>query len=264
MNTSLSAHGLHHTYRRRGVFAGRGQPPVTALDNVSLALAPGEAVGLVGRSGSGKSTLLRSLLALARPDAGWISLAGKRVIPGSASALRWYRKEVQYVPQHPAGSLDPRMSVVQLLTEPLRQLRIPGAHRALIRQALDRVELPAEVMVRKPGELSGGQNQRVCLARALVVSPRFLLADEPVSGLDLPLRDSMVHLLHKVVSEDGLGLLFVSHDLPTVGQLCARLVVLSGGSVVEEGATADLLARPLHSVTQELVASIPGFAVAPR
>jgi peptide/nickel transport system ATP-binding protein len=236
---------------------------VHALKNVSVSVTAGESTALVGTSGSGKSTLVRTLLALENPTAGTVKLDGVPVRAGSVSSLRWYRRNVQYVPQNPAGSLDPRMSVRQLLLEPLQQLRIRGDHHRMVVEALERVDLDPDLIGRRPGELSGGQNQRVAIARALVTSPRFLLADEPVSGLDLPLRETVLTLLDRLVSRDGLGLLFVSHDLAAVAQLCPRTLVLSSGEVIEQGATSQFLANPQHPVTRELIAAIPRLP-APR
>jgi peptide/nickel transport system ATP-binding protein len=136
------------------------------------------------------------------------------------------------------------MTVAQLLREPLRQLRVEGNHRALLREALERVELPAGLLDRRPGELSGGQNQRVAIARALAVRPAYLLADEPASGLDLPLRDTVLSLLSGLVREDGLGLLLVTHDLATAARICGTTAVLSQGRIVEHGPTRRVLDSP--------------------
>ncbi|WP_066289400.1 ABC transporter ATP-binding protein [Arthrobacter sp. B6] len=250
MTGALLASGVSFAYPRRSV---RGPQPPQVLRNVTLQVSAGESVALVGSSGSGKSTLLRIMLALARPSAGTVTLGGQAVVPGRASGLRWYRRAVQYIPQNPGGSLDPRMRVSQLLAEPLRQLAVPGDHKKLIRQVLERVEVPAELLECRPGELSGGQNQRVAIARALVVSPKFLLADEPVSGLDLPLRNAVVSLLDSLVHREGLGLVLVTHDLSTATGMCGRTSVLSEGEVVEHGATPQVLAHPAHQATAALL-----------
>lgn len=255
MSTELRASNLSFGYRSHGLWR-RGRA-VTALEEASLSVAAGESTGLVGSSGSGKSTLVRTLLALEKPATGTVEIDGRPVRPGSASSLRWYRRLVQYVPQNPAGSLDPRMTVHELLLEPLKQLHVRGDHRSMVRQALERVDLEPGHLGRRPRDLSGGQNQRVAIARALVTSPRILLADEPVSGLDLPLRNTVLTVLDRLVRRDGLGLLFVSHDLAAVAQLCTRTMVLSAGRIVEQGVTSEVLARPRHSSTRELVASVP-------
>lgn len=255
MSATLTAANLRHSYPSAG-FRGRRRS-LPALHDVSLTVAAGDSIGLVGSSGAGKSTLLRSLLALEKPETGMVAFNGSPIVPGTASSLRWYRRKVQYIPQNPAGSLDPTMSVQRLLLEPLRQLRIGGDHHGMVREALERVDLDPGLLGRKPRELSGGQNQRVAIARALVPSPSILLADEPVSGLDLPLRNSVLELLEQLVRRDGLGLLFVSHDLAAVARLCTRTLVLSGGRIVEQGSTAAVFADPQHADTRELIDSIP-------
>ena len=241
----------------RAARAAGGAAPSPALDDVSFRVAPGETVGVVGRSGSGKSTLLRVLLALEAPAAGRVRLGERPVEPGRAPALRWYRRRVQAVPQDPGASLEPRMTVRQLIREPLRRLDVPGDHAAIVARALDDVGLAASLAGRRPAELSGGQAQRVALARAIATSPGILLADEPVSGVDLPLRDRIIELLDGLVRERGIGLVLVSHDLDAVARLCARSVVLAGGRVVEEGPTARLLAAPAHPATRELADAVP-------
>lgn len=257
MTTALAATGLHRVHRlpRRLPW---GQPQtVAALQGVDLSLADGERVGLVGTSGSGKSTLVRCLLALETPESGSVSCDGRPVRPGPTASLRWFRRRVQYVPQNPATSLDPRMRVRDLVTEPLRHLHVPGDHPELVREALRRVGLDPLLVDRRPGELSGGQAQRVAIARALAPGPAMLLADEPVSGLDLPLRDQVIDVLDDLSRRQGLGLLLVTHDLSVVARLCTRTVVLADGLVVEDRPTVDLLSRPEHPSTRQLIAAVP-------
>lgn len=241
MTGTLAADGISYAYPaprfRSGTSAG-------TLHNVSLRVSPGTSTALVGSSGSGKSTLVRILLALTKPSAGTVTLGSRTVVPGPVRSLRWYRRAVQYIPQNPAGSLDPRMTVAQLLAEPLRQLQVAGNHKALMDEALDRVEVPSGLVERRPGELSGGQNQRVAIARALVLQPAYLLADEPVSGLDLPLRDTVLELLSSLVREGGLGLLLVTHDLATAARMCGTTAVLAHGRIVEHGPTHQVLENP--------------------
>lgn len=250
MSPSLVARDLQLSFSRPGR-AFRRSVPTQILHGVSLEVPAGGSVGLVGSSGSGKSTLLRTLLALERPDSGTVDLDGRPVRPGTLRSLRWYRRRVQYVPQDPASSLDPRMTVDQLLREPLGCLGVDGSHTERVRTALDRVGLPSNTPGKRPFELSGGQNQRVAIARALVVEPTILLADEPVSGLDLPLRNQVLDLL-QLLTEQGLGLLLVSHDLDAVAALCTRTAVLADGRIVEEGPTARILEDPRHEVTRML------------
>lgn len=254
MTSTLTAREIRLSLARPGR-AFRPSVSTEILHGVSLDVSPGSSLGLVGSSGSGKSTLLRTLLALELPDSGSVTLHGRTIRPGSLKSLRWFRREVQYVPQDPASSLDPRLTVEQLLREPLVCLGVDGQHSARIRDALGRVELPATASDKRPFELSGGQNQRVAIARALVVSPAILLADEPVSGLDLPLRNQVLDVLRMLISEQGLGLLFVSHDLDAVAAVCARTAVLADGRIVEEGPTGLILNDPQHATTRELNAA---------
>lgn len=255
MMEPLTADGISFAYTRPGFRKGR---PAGTLHNVSLQISPGTSTALVGSSGSGKSTLVRILLALAKPDAGTVTLGARAVRPGPVKSLRWYRKAVQYIPQNPAGGLDPRMTVAQLLKEPLRQLRAPGNHGQLAVRALERVEMSAALMERRPGELSGGQNQRVAIARALVLQPAYLLADEPVSGLDLPLRDNVLLLLDRLVRDEGLGLLLVTHCLATAARMCGTTAVLSRGRIVEHAPTDQVLSSPVSPAAVALVEASAG------
>ncbi|WP_395728989.1 ABC transporter ATP-binding protein [Nakamurella sp.] len=254
---SLQARGVRRMYRRH-----RGPEVVHALAGVDLTVAEGERVGIVGASGSGKSTLLRLLLALEPVDAGEITYAARPIRPGGVRELRWYRRQVQYVPQDPAGSLDPRRRVADLVAEPLRRLRVDGDHRARAAEVLIAVGLEAGFLDRRPYQLSGGQCQRVAIARALAPGARMILADEPVSGLDLPLRQQVLAVLDEVCRTVGTGLVIVTHDLSVVSRLCDRGVVMDGGRIVEDAATADLLTRPAHPATRRLLDSIPRLLTA--
>ena len=251
----LAASDLRHAYR-----TDRGT--VTALDGVSLSVHPGERVGIVGESGSGKSTLLRMLLALEAPDAGTVRYADRAIAPAGTRRLQWFRRRVQYIPQDPAGSLDPRRRVGALVTEPLRRLGVDGDHRARAVEVLAAVGLSAEFLDRRPGQLSGGQCQRVAIARALAPGAQVLLADEPVSGLDLPLRQQVLTVLGEVSERLGTAMVVVTHDLSVVSRLCDRCVVVTGGRIVEDRPTAALLAHPEHPYTQRLLAGIPRLVTA--
>ncbi|SCX43383.1 peptide/nickel transport system ATP-binding protein [Klenkia marina] len=257
MSAVLAATGLERTYAGTRPHPWARRERHRALRGVDLQLAPGERLALVGSSGSGKSTLLRCLLALDTPDAGTVHCDGRPVRHGRPAGLRWFRRRVQYVPQDPASTLDPRMTVGALVAEPLRALAVPGDHRAAVATALQRVRLDPGLTDRRPGELSGGQAQRVALARALAPAPEVLLADEPVSGLDLAVRRQVVELLGELSADGGLALLLVSHDLSVVARLCPRTVVLDDGAVVEDRATDALLADPHHPATRALVAAVP-------
>lgn len=242
------------------------------MHNVDLTLYPGERVGVVGVSGSGKTTLLRALLAIEAPDTGSITCQHKvgnraenraenriehrAVRPGTTAQLRWYRRVVQYIPQDPASSLDPRMSVRALVAEPLIRLQVDGDPGERAREALEQVGLDAPFLDRQPHELSGGQAQRVAIARAIATRPRFLLADEPLSGLDLPVRAQVIRVLQKLCADSGTGLLMVSHDLSVVAQLCQRTLVMDDGNIVEDRPTAALWRNPRHPATLALINAV--------
>lgn len=247
---SLVASGVTRHYLRHG-------KSHTALGGVDLDIAPGARMALVGESGSGKTTLLKSLLALDRPDSGTITLDGTPVVPGSARSLRWFRRRVQYIPQDPATSLDPRKSVVDLVATPLRLLGSEGDHLALARNSLAAVGLNERFLQRRPSELSGGQNQRVAIARAVACKPEYLLADEPVSGLDLDLREQVLDVLSELSTRTSTALLVVSHDLSVAARLCSDISVMCDGSIVESDSTAEVLTNPSHPHTRALLDAVP-------
>ncbi|WP_170323439.1 ABC transporter ATP-binding protein [Cryptosporangium phraense] len=228
-------------------FAYRGGAPV--LSDVSVGVTEGRSLALVGESGAGKTTLLRLLLGLARPTSGAVLFEGADL----RAAGRAFRRSVQTVFQDPYSSLDPRQRVGRIVSEPLRSLRLPGSVEA----ALDAVGLPPDVVDRYPHEFSGGQRQRIAIARAIVCEPRVLLADEPVSALDVSTRVRIVDLLGSLREERGLTLVMVSHDLAVVSTLCAETVVLERGRIVEQGDTGQVLGAPSHAYTRKLVASVP-------
>ena len=233
-----------------------------AVDRVSLALQPGEALGLVGESGSGKTTILRALLRLQPVTAGQILLDGADIT--RARDLRPLRRAVQIVFQNPHAALDPRFTVLAAIAEPLR-LRHPlppgeGRVRASMRDRvvalLEDVGLSAEFLPRYPHELSGGQKQRVCIARALAPRPRALLLDEPTSALDVSVQAQIIELLASLRARHGLAFLFVSHNLAVVRLLCDRVAVMRAGQIVEHGPAAAILAAPAHDYTRTLLASV--------
>ncbi|QZY50747.1 ATP-binding cassette domain-containing protein [Leucobacter tenebrionis] len=246
---------------RKGLFGKREMK--TALFPTDLVIREGERVGIVGVSGSGKTTLLRLMLALDTTDTGAVTCSGREVYPADVKKLKWYRRKVQYVPQDPASTLDPLMTVRKLVREPLVRLGVPGDHDTMVREALDSVGLDEKFLHRRANELSGGQAQRLAIARAIATRPDFLLADEPVSGLDLPMRESIVALLRRISEERGTGIVVVSHDLSMVANLCERTVVMHAGEVVEDRSTRQLLADPRHERTKELLDAIPVLHVMP-
>jgi peptide/nickel transport system ATP-binding protein len=198
---------------------------------------------------------LRLLLGLARPVGGSIRFGDAALDPSNARFMCEYRRSVQTVFQDPYSSLDPRQTVMRIISEPLRSLGIPGPREHAVIAALDAVGLPRDALSRYPHEFSGGQRQRIAIARAIVPGPQLLLADEAVSALDLSTRVRVVELFKRLSQE--MTLLFVSHDLAVVASLCPQIVILEHGRVVESGATRDVLARPQHPYTQRLLASVP-------
>ncbi|KAE8763482.1 ABC transporter ATP-binding protein [Georgenia thermotolerans] len=229
-----------------------------ALADVSLAVRRHHSVGLVGESGSGKTTALSLLLGLARPAAGRVSFDGVPLDPRDRRQMRAFRRQVQVVFQDPYSSLDPRQRVDRTVAEPLVSLGLRrGDRRAAVAEALAAVDLDADAARRYPHEFSGGQRQRIAIARALVTEPAVLLADEPVSALDVGTRLGIMALFDRLQRERGLTVVMVSHDLSAVAALCERVVVLKDGRVVEEGATRRVLEEPAAPYTRRLVAAVP-------
>ncbi|CAM5390069.1 ABC transporter ATP-binding protein OS=Streptomyces alboniger OX=132473 GN=CP975_23505 PE=4 SV=1 [Streptomyces alboniger] len=243
-----------------GVDFGRGRGAVRALDGVSLAVRPGETVGLVGESGSGKSTAARVALGLVAPSAGSVSLFGGDLGRARGRARRALLAGVGVVLQDPVASLDARMSVAECVAEPLRTHRrgMPAAERReRVAEALELVRLSRELAGRGPRELSGGQRQRVSLARALVLRPRLLVADEPTSALDVSVQRTVLEVIAELQRELGFACLFVSHDLAVVQEFARRVVVMRAGRVEEEGPTLTTLSRPESEYTRRLIAAVP-------
>ncbi|MGW6236950.1 ABC transporter ATP-binding protein [Streptomyces sp. NPDC055094] len=241
-------------------FAYRGAPPV--LHDVSLDITAGRSLGLVGESGAGKTTLLRLLLGLTRPTSGRILFDGDELRLRDREQMRRFRRGVQSVFQDPYSSLDPRQRVSGIVAEPLRSLGLSrpaarGAEDPRVAAALEAVGLPADAARRYPHEFSGGQRQRIAIARATVCDPRVLLADEPVSALDVTTRVRIVDLLVELKETRGLTIAMVSHDLSVVAALCERTAVLENGRVVEQGDTAAVLGSPSHPYSRRLIASVP-------
>ncbi|WP_335933071.1 ABC transporter ATP-binding protein [Streptomyces sp. PTD5-9] len=238
-----------------------GAAPV--VEDISLAVGSGQSLALVGESGAGKTTLLRLLLGLTRPVSGAVRFDGEELRPRDREQMRRFRRGVQCVFQDPYSSLNPRRRVGAIVAEPLRSLGIDGRAAAApkVAEALERVGLPADAAERYPHEFSGGQRQRIAIARATVCGPRVLLADEPVSALDVTTRVKVVDLLRELKEERGLTLVMVSHDLSVVASLCERTAVLERGRLVEQGETAQVLGAPAHPYTRRLVESVPRLPV---
>lgn len=233
--------------------------PVQAVDGVSLSIRKGQVMALVGESGSGKSTVGRCIVRLLEPTSGTVRIGGTDVTHLSRRQLRKHRKEVSIVFQDPAGSLDPRMLVGDVVGEPLRlQGRLSRRDReARIAEELGRVGLRAEVARRYSHELSGGQRQRVSIARALVSSPTLLIADEPTSALDVSVQASVLNLLADLQRDIGFACLFITHDLSAVEYLADTIAVMYLGQLVEQGSRERVFARPAHPYTQALLAAAP-------
>jgi oligopeptide/dipeptide ABC transporter ATP-binding protein len=253
MTALLTAIGLQKTFRSGGRV-------VHAVNDVSLAVAPGEALGIVGESGCGKTTTARMLLRLEDPTAGTITFDGQDITHTRSSALTKFRSRAQLVFQNPFDALNPRFSIRRSLAEPLNNFAVPESeHNERIYAVLNRVRLipPDSWLDRRPHELSGGQLQRVVLARALIPNPRLIVADEPVSMLDVSVRAGILNLLREARDELGLAAIYISHDLALIRYVCERTIVMYLGRIVEEGPTAELIARPAHPYTAALVAAVP-------
>ncbi|MFF2052729.1 ABC transporter ATP-binding protein [Leifsonia sp. NPDC058194] len=230
-----------------------------ALEGVSLTVEAGRSVGLVGESGAGKTTILSLLLGLTGPTSGEVLFDGNPLDRRDRDRMREFRRSVQTVFQDPYSSLDPRQNVGRIVGEPLTSLRLATGSQARERvaAALEAVSLPADAAKRFPHEFSGGQRQRIAIARAIVSRPRVLLADEPVSALDVTTRIQIVELLGRLAADEGMTVVMVSHDLSVVASLCADTVVLRGGRIVEQGPTREVLRSPADPYTQRLLASVP-------
>ncbi|WP_405374933.1 MULTISPECIES: dipeptide ABC transporter ATP-binding protein [unclassified Microbacterium] len=237
-----------------------GEKEVIAVDDVSLHIRRGETLAVVGESGSGKSTLARVVLRLEEPTSGTVEFDGEDITNLGASALRQLRRRFQLVYQSPYDSLNPRLTVAQLIGEPLRSLGEGDAasHLMKVRQLVEQTALPQAILARYPDELSGGQRQRVAIARALALDPEFLVLDEAVSALDVSVQAQILDLLAQLQHERGLSYLFITHDLGVVAEIADRVAVMRQGRVVEMGTAERILTAPTDPYTQALIAAIPG------
>ncbi len=243
---------------RKGVLS-RTVANVHAVEQVNLELRPGETLGLVGESGSGKSTIGRSILKLLEPSAGSIELDGHDLVPLSPAAMKPLRKHVQMIFQDPYASLNPRLKIVDAITEPLIiHTEMPAEERREIAAELvRRVSLPADSLDRYPHQFSGGQRQRLCIARALSSRPKIIVADEPVSALDVSVQAQVLDLLHEIQQESTIAILFISHDIAVIEKISHRVAVLQLGRIVETGPTTQVLRNPQHPYTRRLLSAVP-------
>jgi oligopeptide transport system ATP-binding protein len=245
---------IHH-----GFIFRRQVGTVRAVDGVTLAVGAGEVVGLVGESGCGKSTLARTIMQLVPATAGTVILAGRNLTTGAAAELQAGRRELQMVFQDPYASLNPRMTVFDTLAEPLRVHRVcpAGEIPARVAALLQRVGLAPRFLHKYPHEFSGGQRQRIAIARALALEPRIIIADEPVSALDVSIQAQILNLLSQLCRQMHLSLLFIAHDLSVVKHISDRIAVMYLGKIVEIAGSRDLYERPLHPYSVALLSAVP-------
>ena len=231
-----------------------------AVDGVSFTLNPGETLGIVGESGCGKSTLARAVMQMVPVEAGNVVWLGEELVGLDVGQMRRHRKEMQMIFQDPLASLNPRMTIGQIVAEPLKT-HFPGLSgaemKAKVREVLDTVGILPNLVNRYPHEFSGGQCQRIGIARALVVNPRLIICDEPVSALDVSIQAQVINLLMRLQEETGVALIFIAHDLSVVKHISDRVMVLYLGNVMEIAPSDQLYANPLHPYTEALISAVP-------
>jgi len=255
----LEVRDLHRAYHLPRTRLFSPPPSVQALRGVSLAVAPGESFGVVGESGCGKSTLARTVVALEAPDRGEVWFRGSNLFGVQDRELRRLRRQIQMVFQDPYGSLDPRRRVGKIVAEPLYLMPELDAleRRERVLAALAEVGLKPLDAEKYPREFSGGQRQRIAIARALITRPALIVADEPVSALDVSVQAQVLNLMLDLQERQGLSYLFISHDLSVVRHITDRVAVMRAGQIVEQGLTREVFARPCHDYTRQLLAAIP-------
>jgi oligopeptide/dipeptide ABC transporter ATP-binding protein len=259
----LALEGLRKEFARRSMadrLAGRPGAKTLALDDVTLSVGAGEALGLVGESGSGKTTLAQTLVRLLEPDAGRIEFDGRDILAASGRELRAIRRRIQMIYQDPYSSLNSALRIGEAIVEPalVHGLVDRSDSGARLAELMDQVGLGADLASRRPEALSGGQRQRVAIARSLAAEPDVLIADEAVSALDVSVQRQIIDLFAHLQRELGLTLIFVSHQLATVAQLCERVAIMYKGRLVEIGPTREIFSRPAHGYTASLIQAHPG------
>lgn len=254
----MEVSGLTVKFPIRGGVLGKVQKYFTAVENVSFSVQAGQILSIVGESGCGKSTLVKSLVGLVPMDSGEFKLFGEKVVKGRTASGKRVSDLVQMIFQDPFSSLNPRQTVSEILTAPLvaRGVNVLDAE-ARARELLERVSLPKEALQKFPHEFSGGQRQRLCIARSLMVKPKILLCDEVTSALDVSVQAQILHLLDDLRGEFGLSIVFISHDMQVVRALSDEVLVMYFGHVVERGAADSVLTDPQHEYTKKLLASVP-------
>ena len=261
----IDVHHLTKQFIVRTDWLGRPRTVLTAVHDVSLTIHSGETVGLVGESGCGKSTFARTVLGLYKKTSGTVLFKGKDVEnPDTADA---FHRQVQMIFQDPYASLDPRMTVEDIIGEPLRNYGIcssPSQLRQRVAQLLDEVDLTREAAQRYPHEFSGGQRQRIGVARAVASNPKLIIADEPVSALDLSVQAQVLNYMKKIQKDLGISYMFISHDLGVVYHMCDNLAIMHRGKFVEIGSRDDIYNHPQHIYTKRLLAAIPQVDVEHR
>jgi len=260
----VEVHNLTKVYPLgESIFGGAAHGEVRAVDDVSLTIDAGETLGLVGESGSGKSTLGRLILLLTEPTSGKIRFDGHDLMAASHREMRRLRRDMQIIFQDPFGSLDPRLRVDDIIAEPLiiHERISTNSRRERVAQLLRAVGMDESAGSRFPHEFSGGQRQRIGIARALALRPKFIVADEPVSALDVSVGAQIVNLLAQLQREFQLTYLFISHSMPVVRYLATRIAVMYHGHIVETGSTAQITEQPQHPYTKSLLEATPEIVV---
>ena len=255
----LEVKNLKKYFPSKKVFLGKNTNPVRAVDDISFTLNKGETLGLVGESGSGKSTAARTLLQLETPTSGRVDFKGKNLANLSEAELRILRKEMQMIFQDPSSSINPRRKIGEVLSEPFAIHDVKENVSELIIELLNQVGLSSNHANRYPHEMSGGQLQRVGIARAIALNPSLVVADEPVSALDVSVQAQVVNLMIELKEKLGISYLFISHDMGVVEYFCDRVAVMYLGKIVEIASSEEIYKRPCHPYTEALLNAVPGL-----